>query len=180
MDCKSLYWQREPEDIYVVGDALLLVRPTYIIYPSYMYDIKATLALIEAYTELFNRYRLRSIPCVEGASREGFKRCLESYKSKEIAIPNHTFGLFDQTIIKDRFVIYIDNCKMAEELVGYGDGILVTSLPIRLGLLGRLLSNPKPMPPSLTYTEDVELPALERVIDRNVKEMIELYEEGSV
>ncbi len=70
--------------------------------------------------------------------------------------------------------LFIENRLRIEELTPTQGSIICTSLPIRLGLQGRLLPNFSPTPQSLTMNEEED--NYPEVVIRNIQEAIEYYE----
>jgi len=168
LDCKKISWRREPEDLELVKKVLTYLKPTYIILPSYMYSVDLTIMVAKEYS---GKLKGNFIGCLEGTTLRETKKCAKNLKLAQYAIPSHLFN-----ICKGYFKegIFIENHSSIDEFIG-SDGILVTSLPVRLGLQGRLLSDDKPSPPSLTFHEDEDrYPTVTR---RNVEEAIDFYEE---
>ena len=167
LDCRIPHWKRTPEDFDVIEKALGIISPHIIVAPSHMFNSKAS-------DKTFRKF-ISKVPC--GRSR--IIRCIEGTSPKDIthsgdypqAIPSHMFRYLD---ILPTDAIYIENHLDPNELLGR-KGILVTSLPIRLGLQGRLLFDFKPTPDSLTFYEKENL--YPKITMRNVKDIIEMYEE---
>ena len=168
LDCRRPTWRRQPEDFSVVKEALKVIEPSVIIAPSYMFDSKASMGIYRAFMETFKSDKV--VRCLEEASEEE----VDTYpRNISIAIPSHMF----RYALKEPWgpqAVYIENHLSLGELDGL-DGILVTSLPIRLGLQGRLLSNCLPSPPSLTFYEEED--PYPMITMKNVQETIEYYKE---
>lgn len=170
LDCKKVGWKREPEDLSLCIDVAKFLSPYLIILPSCMYNCIATLEVANRYANEFKGMNL--VGCLEGTTIKEIKRCMRGIRKADmVAIPSHIYNIC--TKIDDKQVIYLDNHLRIEELEGL-DGILVTSLPIRLGLLGRLLSDYLPSPPSLTFYEEEDL--FPMIVESNVKEVLDYYE----
>jgi hypothetical protein len=170
LDCRKVAWKRKPEDFEVIGKALELIIPDIIIAPSYMFNSQASSKILKEFVTEFPSISTKVIKCLEGASE---KDLLYFPWTKELAVPSHMYRYL--SIIKSTpNTIYIENHLNLEELSGK-DGILVTSLPIRLGLQGRLLSDCRPSPNSLTFFEEED--KYEKITRKNVEDTIEFYEE---
>ena len=176
LDCKKLGWKREPELLSTIVQAVQDIYPSLIICPSEMYNSRKTLEVTK-YTlntlEMLSKASL--VPCLEGTSEEEIKSLEEEYTNMGfnlIAIPSHIYRYYKGEGCRE--YIYIDNHSKPDELIGR-QGILVSSLPVRLGLAGRLLSQSIPTPPSLSFKEEEdEFPMITK---RNVADFIEMYEE---
>lgn len=169
MDCRQVGWKRVPEDFSIVEEALSMLKPSIIIAPSYMFNAEASNEVYGKFVEKFDSWSKRIIRCLEGASESDIK----VDKSERIAVPSHMYRFLSK-FPETNPIIYIDNHLNLEELEGR-EGILVTSLPIRLGLKGRLLVDYKPTPESLTFYETRN--KYPEIVERNVLDTIEFYEE---
>jgi hypothetical protein len=181
LDCRKPGWRREPELASIVFKAIKLVDPSVLILPSYMFQMKKTLRVAhEFYEALFNNEAFgfieQTVGCLEGLDSREIAECLKGLLdiSDFYAVPSHL-----QPKLRDHYkelteeeLIFIENHLKLEELDGLS-GILVTSLPIRLGLLGRPLSSPLPTPPSLTFEETKD--KYPEITMANVKETIRYY-----
>ncbi len=171
LDTKKMGWQRQPEDISIVEEALSLIDPSLVITPSHMYNVSKTLS---SATNFLNRLHPSGVVgCLEGTNREEIEECARALKEmgiKTLAIPSHLYRTVT-TLEHNGPTIYLDNNLNIQELDGR-EGILVTSLPIRLGLRGSLLSDYLPSPPALTLYEEEKFP---KIIKRNIKEMLKFY-----
>ena len=173
LDCKKLDWRRRPEELEVCATAIEDVRPTFVILPSYMYEAKKTVEVALYYKSKLPNYGSKLVGCLEGTTKEEVNWCMKSIKGVfTYAIPSHQYSICKK-VNWTKPLIYIDNHLHLEELKGL-DGILVTSLPVRLGLSGRLLSDYLPSPPSLTFYEEKD--EYQLLTTKNVEETIEYYE----
>jgi len=164
LDCKKIGWKREPEDLEVVKKALEVIKPSIIISPSSMFNTKLSKKIYKEFLEnIPSSYTV--VRTIEGASVKDLVT-----NGDKVAIPSHMFRFLDK--LPDNSV-YIENHLNIEELEGR-QGILVTSLPVRLGLQGRLLSDYRPTPPSLTFFEEKD--KYSRVTIKNIEEIKEYYE----
>jgi len=174
LDSVKVGWKREPETPSIVRDALAYVSPSLLITPSYMYDLKRTLRAAEEFLTMFKPKLV--VGCVEGTTSEEVLACADSLrelKVKTLAIPAHIYRI-QKSIPNSKLTLYLDNHLNAEELDSL-NGILVTSLPVKLGLQGRLLSDYLPSPPSLTlYEEEDNFP---KVVERNIEELKKFYKD---
>lgn len=170
LDCKKVSWRREPEDFRTIKLALGLLKPDIVIAPSHMFNNKDTLEVYKEFIEEFSSLSHITVGCMEGTSEE----FLYSYpKRKTFAVPSHMYKYIGDVKLGPN-TIYIENHLCLNELDGR-KGILVTSLPIRLGLQGRLLSDWKPSPNSLTLFEEED--NYPKIIAKNVQDTIEYYKE---
>jgi len=173
LDCKRIGWKREPEDISLCVEVAYHLQPSLIILPSYMYNLTSTIEVAYRYTEEFRDIKL--VGCLEGTTHKEAQRCMRAYHGmglNSFAVPSHMHNVLAKVDSKE--VIYVENHLKAGELVGL-EGILVTSLPVRLGLQGRLLSDYFPSPPSLTFHEEED--PFPMVVERNIKEALRYYED---
>ena len=168
-------WKREPEELSIIGKALDIIEPNYLVLPSWMFNQKRTLKTVEAFLQVRYSYRKEHVACLEGTNEKeigALRNLLGEIGIANFALPEH-IQTFCKPVDCSNPVIYIENHLRIEELVGL-DGILVTSLPVRLGLQGRLLSDYLPGPSSLTFLEeDNKFPG---IIERNIDELLEYYE----
>jgi len=167
LDCRNLHWKRTPEDFDLVKKALNLLPPNIIIAPSYMFNAKLSQEVVKKFLKELPTNRNKVLRCIEGASES----YLRYKKDTQYAIPSHMFRFLDHLPIK---ALYIDNHLDPKEL-SERKGILVTSLPVRLGLQGRLLSDFKPAPESLGFYEKEDL--YPKITQKNVEDIIEFYKE---
>ena len=175
MDLVKPGWKREPERL-LVEEALQYLTPTHIILPSLMFNAEKTSELIEEFGTLLDGIEAPKIACVEGATFDAIANMLTALRHcRLIAYPAHLYRLHTPVIEREKgkSIIYIDNYRCVEELDGVKEGILVTSLPIRLGLAGRFLSDYSPSPPHLKFDEEEKFPS---VIRKNIQEVLEHYE----
>lgn len=172
LDCKKPGWKKEPEDWDLVQWTLEYLKPSMIILPSHMYSSSRTIEIASEYKAALPKMKL--VGCLEGTSYEEVGKCLVELRkiTSTIAIPSHLYNTWKGEKYEGP-KIYIDNYLRIEELDKL-DGILVTALPVRLGLQGRLLSNYLPSPPSLTFYEvEDKYPMITK---KNVEEVINYYE----
>ena len=164
LDCRRTSWRREPEDFDITKESLKIIEPSMVIAPSYMFSAKATADIYRKFRKVF---KLEAIGCLEGTSEEE----IGGFLNDKVAIPSH---MYRYALKKDwgPHTIFIENHLTLGELDGR-DGILVTSLPVRLGLQGRLLSDYLPSPPSLTFYEEED--PYPMITAKNVQETIEYY-----
>ena len=167
LDCKVPGWKREPEDFNLIRKALELITPEIIVAPSHMFNAKPSREIHKKFLKEFPFWKKQIVGCTEGTSKSD----LRYKKGNFIAIPSHMFRFLDKLPLNS---LYIENHLNPEELEGR-EGILVTSLPVRLGLQGRLLSDYKPAPESLTFYEEEDL--YPKIILKNVEEIIEYHKE---
>ncbi len=167
LDCRNPTWKREPASPNEVGLSLKLINPTIIVAPSQMFNSLLSRDLYREFLTKFPSLSYKTVRCLEGTSKEDAKE----YFKEPIAIPSHMYNYVLGKAWGPQ-TIFVENHLNLEEL-DRREGILVTSLPVRLGLRGRLLSNYLPSPPSLTfYEEENKYP---EITGKNVEETIEYY-----
>lgn len=171
LDAAEPGWRRAPTSFDLVEQALQLLKPSMLISPSYMYDWEKTLEVAKAFCKRFKRKNVIA-GCLEGTTLEETEKCMKGIKGVyTYVLPSHLYSI-RKAIDWSAYPLYLDNYQNFEELQG-SKGILVTSLPVKLGLEGRLLSQYLPSPSSLTfYEEEDKYPA---ITERNVKEVISYY-----
>jgi hypothetical protein len=167
LDCKVPHWKRTPEEFSIVEKALGLLPPDIIIAPSHMFNTKLSGEVLKKFLKDIPRNKNKIIKCIEGTSEKDLKFSKGSFN----AIPSHMFRFLGSLPLN---ALYVENHTDPKELHDR-EGILVTSLPVRLGLQGRLLSDFKPIPDSLTFYEEEDL--YPKITLKNVKDMIEMYKE---
>jgi len=150
-----------------------------VISPSYAFKKNKTL---EVFRDFFHR-ELRTnseiCGCIEGATLEEAQVCikeLESSKISYLALPSHMQLVFKGERPSTSLpIIFLDNRTSPYECKGRLGDILITSLPVRLGLLGRLNNDSLPSPDSLDFfTKENLYPT---VIEKNIEDTLEYYEE---
>ena len=171
LDIRKPGWRRQPEDYDIIKKALSLLTPTVTIYPSVMYNAQKTIEVAMQFIELFGS-KLVGAVCLEGTTIEEVESCRESIRPiYTYALPSHIFST-TTSVRCEQPLIYIENHLKIEELDGLS-GFLATSLPIRLGLLGRLVADYMPSPPSLDFF--IKEDPFPKVVERNIKDTIEYY-----
>lgn len=171
LDCRKPGWKREPEEFKIVIEALRIFHPDFMVAPSYMFKAKESSYIYEEFTRQFPLFKKKIVRCVEGTSLE--EAMIFPHHGSTIAVPSHMYRYLDGISLPPK-IIYIENHLNVEELAGR-KGILVTSLPVRLGLQGRLISDYRPSPNSLTFNEIEDL--YPKIVTRNIRETLEFYEE---
>jgi len=169
LDTVRLGWRRQPEEYSIIAQALKLIYPSLVVYPSFMYNTLKTISEAERFTEAF---RVVGAACLEGPDLDSIAYCKSQIVPKyTFAIPSHMIPVCP-AIENEKPTIYIDNYLSIEELTGLA-GMLVTSLPFRLGALGRLTSDYLPSPPALDfYSQEDKFPG---VVERNIRETVVFY-----
>ena len=167
MDLRQPTWKRTPEEWHIVEKALELITPSIIILPSYAYEKEKTIQVAVDYGKRLEGFKLRGTP--EGTTLAEVNECIKALGFTKWALPSHLYSLIPDKCLKG--CTYLDNHISLEELKKW-DGTLVTSLPVRLGLKGRLLSDCRPSVPSLTLHEEPEFP---KIVEKNIKEVLEYY-----
>lgn len=171
LDIRKISWKRSPEaDLDVVEDTIKELNPNAIILPSFMFEIKRTMEYIE-------NYKIKSsgklFGCLEGTNLDEVLKLRGYYEEigvNSFVIPSHIYNACTKVDCKG-ILIYLENHRRIEELEGC-KGILVTSLPVRLGLQGRLLSDFSPSPPNLTFSEEED--RFPKIIERNIRELVSI------
>ena len=175
MDLKKPSWKREPEDWEIVEQALKVIEPEVIILPSYTFEKDKTVKVTLQYSRALRNKNYQVWPCLEGTSKEEVRACQRSLKDVNeglwFALPSYLYSVAEH---KGKTMMYIENHMSMGELDGCGNAILVTSLPIRLGLEGRLITDYRPSPSSLTFMETED--RFPKVTERNVRTLIDYYE----
>jgi len=173
MDCRKPIWRGKPEDLEICKLGCDL-QPNYIILPSLMFNPEETVKVGRKYASKLNCLNSKLIACLEGTTKKEVLDCAKSLGGfSGYAIPSHLYSICKK-IPRSKLTIYIENYSKYNELEGL-NGILVTSLPVRLGLQGRLLSDYLPSPSSLTFYEREDKYPL--VVEKNIKEDINFYGE---
>lgn len=169
-------WERKPEEMEVILEALSYLTPSLIITPSHMFQTTKTVEAARLFLSKLSSRKVKPegiVGCVEGTTVREVKECAKDLKKLGIttlAIPSHLYKICKE-IPHNGPTIYIENHLNPEELDGL-EGTLVTSLPVRLGLLGRLNSDYLPSPNSLTFKEEDKFP---KVIEKNIRDLIAFY-----
>ena len=171
MDLKKPSWKREPEDWAIVGQALTMVKPKIIVLPSLTFNMEETVRVGRQYYRTYRDQVEQVFPCLEGTSKEEVERCRKAFGMDWYALPSYLLNVANH---KGKTMMYIENHLSIGELDGCGNAIVVTSFPIRLGLEGRLLTDYRPSPPSLTFLETED--KFPKVTERNVRTLIDYYE----
>lgn len=167
LDCKVPGWKRGPEDFNLIEKALGLLVPDIVVAPSHMFNAKLSKQIYKKFLKEVPVDKRKVIRCIEGTSEFDLKYKKDNF----MAIPSHMFRFLDNLPLNS---LYIENHLDPGELHGR-EGILVTSLPVRLGLQGRLLSDYKPAPESLTFYEEED--SYPKITLKNVEEIIDYYKE---
>lgn len=167
LDCKIPHWKRTPEEFDIIEEALGLLPPDIVVAPSHMFNVKLSRETFKKFLRTLPRDKNKIVRCIEGTSEEDLEFGRDTFQ----AIPSHMFRFLEKLPLDS---LYIENHLNPEELHGR-KGVLVTSLPVRLGLQGRLLSDFKPTPESLTFHEKEDL--YPKITLKNVKDIIEFYKE---
>ena len=173
IDSRRIGWKRQPEDIDLVRQAMELLPKALVILPSYMFDVTKTLEISKRFLQILKPSCVAG--CIEGSDIKNVEKCVEGFRDlgvRTIAIPSHIYRI-SKTFKNNGPVIYLDNFSNLDELAKL-EGTLVTSLPIRLGLQGRLVTDYLPSPPHLTFEET---PAFQKIVEKNIKDTISFYEE---
>jgi hypothetical protein len=170
LDCRKPSWRREPESFRTIELALGMLKPDIIIAPSYMFNKDASKEIHKKFVEEFVGFKNIIVKCLEGSSEQDIE---VPPRSKSVAIPSHMFRYLNSIKLPTN-TIFIENHINLEEL-GKRKGILVTSLPVKLGLLGRLMSDYRPSPNSLTFEEKED--DYPKITLKNIKDTIEFYKE---
>jgi len=167
MDLRQIGWRRGPEEWPIVEKALATLRPTYVILPSFAFEKEKTVQIEEDYSKRLEGFKLIGTP--EGTTLSEVNECMKALGLGRWALPSHLYSLIPDKQLNGYY--YIDNHLYMGELKGW-DGTLFTSLPVRLGLKGRILSDYRPSIPALTFYEEPQFP---KIVDRNIREALEYY-----
>jgi hypothetical protein len=157
--------ERVPESIEVIEKVLDLIWPTDFIMPSYSYKHEETMSLCE---KLKTDYRIEGYIVPELMNKEKIE---EMFRHKKVCIPRHLSPVVQD--IDLRFPIYIEH-KSPYALAKKERGIFFTSMPIALGIEGRLLKYYRPCPSTCNW--DIPIPELqEKMIMTNIFDLIDYY-----
>ena len=136
-----------------------------------MFNKNKTIDIQKEYTKKLKGHNL--IACLEGTTQGELLQSIFASPKDIHAISSHIINTF-HGIVRAGPIIYIDNHLNLEEVEDHEDDTLITSLPVRLGLQGRLLSDYRPSPSSLTfYEEENKYPVILR---KNIEEVLRYYE----
>lgn len=180
VDSRRIGWRRVPSPIDETLKTVEELAPQYVVMPSYMYDVVRTERAQQEFQEALSKYEERLVYSLEGVTRQSvlqfFRKVRKRGVAPMIAIPSHISRVLRFTPIQAPLItfFYLDNWEDPFETPireGRQD-FLFTSLPIRLGISGRLLTDNKPTPPSLTFQEEDRYPD---ITIKNVKEVLEYY-----
>jgi len=182
LDCRKIGWKRTPEDPKICLDAIERLTPTIIILPSVMHSRKRTLEKsLQFLTYHFQGMKAKFVYCAEGTNPKELRDSAKDSKELPVevftvAIASHSHRLC--TDLKyPKPLIYIENHQDVRELAHVPEGVLLTSLPVRLGLSGRLLSNYSPTPSHLTFRESgCDFP---EIVKKNISDTLEIYRGGN-
>lgn len=170
LDCRRITWKRSPEFLPVVQEALQHIQPDWVVLPSVMYNVPETFIVAKKYLKALPK-NLSFIGCLEGTTIKEVQKCkrqLSKLGLINFAIPAPLYSTY-----KNEEAMYLGLQTTPEELVGYS-GILITSLPVRLGLQGRFLIDYLPSPPPLTFYETAD--PYPETTKSNIEEVLALYE----
>lgn len=174
LDCKRLGWKRTPEQFDVIQEVIFELQPDYVIAPSWMFNIEKTLSIFQEFMDEIVLGHSHEIACLEGTNIKEVLELEKKLRGNSFAIPSHIYNtvLTSKEMDWTKEYIFIENHRSCDELFGK-KGILLTSLPLRLGLEGRLLSNYLPAPPSLDF--HAEKDPYPMIINSNIKEALKIY-----
>ena len=175
LDSRKPGWKRCPEEYPIISQALELIYPKLIIYPSHMYNTLKTVSEAEIFISTFS---VIGAACLEGASEDEIKYCENIIRPiYTFAIPSHTYAVRTGVLNWDKPIVYIENHLRIDELesVKASNGILATSLPFRLGSLGRIMRDYLPSPPSIDFFSKED--PFPKIVERNIKDTLEYYNE---
>lgn len=180
VDCSRPGWKRVPESLLNCLPAIRELQPHYIITPSYTYDIKKTLEIEEAFKESILSASEDSVlvPCLEGIKLEDIIECYNLRKNFIVAIPQTTasYGKADLARASLRGVkkyIYLDHYTKLTDIEPRHNDFVISSLPLRQGLQGRLLTDPNP--PPLTLDLRPQEDKYPDIVKYNLREMVNYY-----
>ncbi len=174
LDCRKIGWKRQPEDFTTIQEVIYELHPEYVVAPSYMFNAEKTFLVFQEFIDKIDLGLSNEVACLEGTNIREILNLKDKLEGNLFAIPSHLYNMLlsSREIDWSKEYIFIDNHRSCDELYGK-KGILVTSLPIRLGLEGRLLSNNLPAPPSLNFHEDKDRYPM--IISSNIKETLKMY-----
>lgn len=181
MDSVKVGWKREPISNYILDRALDMINPAGLILPSYSFNLPATLEVAKETYERYKTYSYLLVSCLEGTNYEEVGKAVEYLPQTDMrAIPSYLLKIVKEGLEQVQLgqevvnnVVIIENQSNVYEAYGFS-GLLLTSLPVRLGLQGRLNSNYQPSPETLNYKEEEDnFPSMVR---ENIEEAIRFYE----
>lgn len=180
MDTKSKEPRRQPEEEDIVIDAGETLKPDMVITPSVAFNKDKTLSEFYKFRNSdwgssFMKEGL--IGCVEGATLEEVVSCAKGLKDHVgyYAVASHLLSFIGDGLRIDKPIVYIDNRTSPWEISLQKGDIIVSSLPVRLGLCGRLNSNYLPSPPPLEFLENKDNYPI--ITTQNVDDFISHFKE---
>jgi len=175
LDCRTTDPIRKPISSSLLKEALDKLKPTLIVMPSNAYSLSKTLTTQEEFLNLDYLQTWKEsrslIACLEGTNELEVLRFQDFWKGYKIAIPSHMY-IVTRKMLHGPRGYFIENRNDPYEIPN-GSGILLTSMPIRLGLEGRLNSLGPTTSSTLNFYLEEE--RFESVIDKNIEDLINHY-----
>ena len=175
LDCRTMDPLRKPISSNILKEVLEKFKPTLIIMPSNAYSLNKTLTTQEEFLNLdylnLWRHSRKLIACLEGTNELEVIKYQESWKGYKLAIPSHMY-IVTRKMFQAPRGYFIENRNDPYE-VPNGSGVLLTSMPIRLGFEGRL--NSLGPTTSSTLNFHLEEERFESVIEKNIEDLINHY-----
>jgi hypothetical protein len=180
MDTKHKDSRRQPEDEDVIIDAGEALKPDMVITPSVAFNKDKTIAEFLKFRNSdwgssFMKEGL--IGCLEGATLEEVISCAEEMRLHVgyYGVASHLLSFIGEGLKIAKPIVYIDNRTSPWEISLQKGDIIISSLPVRLGLCGRLNSNHLPSPPPLDLLEDKD--NYPTITTQNVDDFISHFKE---
>jgi len=158
MDTRTKDGKRQPEDEDITVAAGESLRADMVITPSVAFHKERTIAEFFKFRNSdwgssFMKDGL--IGCVEGATLEEVVSCASILKDhvSYYAVASHLLSFIRENLVSDKPVVYIDNRTSPWEINMKRGDIMISSLPVRLGLSGRLNNNYMPSPGPLNMLD---------------------------
>lgn len=170
---------RKPLKEKILKDVLEIFEPTLIVMPSNAYSLSKTLVTQEDFIKLdlikpwLTNNRL--IACLEATNEVEVLKYQDIWKGSKLAIPSHMY-IVTKKMLKAPRGLFIENRNDPYE-IPQGPGALLTSMPVRLGLEGRLNSLGPTTSSTLNFYLEEE--RFNSVIDKNIEDLISYYKESN-
>ena len=175
LDCRTMDPIKKPISQSILKEVLEKFKPTLIIMPSNAYSLSKTLIIQEEFLNLNYIHPWKStrklIACLEGTNELEVLRYQDFWTGYKLAIPSHMY-IVTRKMLKAPRGYFLENRNDPYEIPN-GKGILLTSMPIRLGFEGRLNSLGPTTSSTLNFYLEEE--RFESVIEKNIEDLINHY-----
>lgn len=175
LDCRTMDPIKKPISQSILKEVLERFKPTLIIMPSNAYSLSKTLVTQEDFLNIdyigYWKGARKLIACLEGTNELEVLRYQDAWTGYKLAIPSHMY-IVTRKMLKAPRGYFIENRNDPYEITN-GKGILLTSMPIRLGLEGRLNSLGPTTSSTLNFYLQEE--RFETVIEKNIEDLINHY-----